>query len=123
MALLLGIDLGTSYLKAGVFEADGTLRGLGRMALGAMQPAPDRMEVAVADFWARLRTAVSEALAAAGVTAGELAGVSYSSQANSFVLLDDAGGPLTPLILWPDRRAAARRAVAERPAVETLALT
>lgn len=106
MPLLLGIDLGTSYLKAGVFEADGTLRGLGRVALGAVQPAPERMEVAVADFWSRLRTAVTDALIAASARPGELAGVSYSSQANSFVLLDAAGSALTPLVLWPDRRAA-----------------
>ncbi|MBL9199654.1 MAG: FGGY-family carbohydrate kinase [Opitutaceae bacterium] len=106
MPMLLGIDLGTSYLKAGVFERDGTLRGLGRVALGAVQPAPERMEVAVADFWARLRLAVGEALAGAGVAGRKLAGVSYSSQANSFVLLDRADCALTPLILWPDRRAA-----------------
>ena len=106
MALLLGIDLGTSYLKAGVFESDGKLRGLGRVALGAVQPAPDRMEVAVADFWARLRSAAGEALAAAGTNARELAGFSYSSQANTFVLLDGTDHALTPLILWPDRRAA-----------------
>ena len=36
---------------------------------------------------------------------------------------DTGFGVGVPQHFWPDRRAAARRAVAERPAVETLALT
>ena len=36
----------------------------------------------------------------------DIEAVAYSSQANSFLLLDERDRPLTPLILWPDRRAA-----------------
>ena len=33
MEYILGIDLGTSYFKLGLFDKDGNLRGLGRVAV------------------------------------------------------------------------------------------
>jgi xylulokinase len=105
MALLLGIDLGTSYIKVGLFDAAGALRGLGRVAVASASPAPERVELDADVFWQRLRQALALALAEAGATADEIAGVSYSSQANTFVLLDDSGRELTPLVFWHDQRA------------------
>lgn len=105
MGLLLGIDLGTSYFKVGLFAPDGTLRGLGRVAVAAETPALGRVELPVADFWERLRTAFLAALVEAGAQPRDIAGISYSSQANTFVLLDGAGAALTPLVFWNDQRA------------------
>lgn len=105
MKLLLGIDLGTSYFKLGLFDSVGVLKGLGRVAVDPETPAPGRFELSVAAFWDRLRRALAEALAQAGVGTDEIAGISYSSQANTFLLLDDAGVELTPLVFWNDQRA------------------
>jgi sugar (pentulose or hexulose) kinase len=104
MALLLGIDLGTSYFKVGLFDPDGALRGLGRVRVEALAPAPGRRELPVEMFWRLLRSGLAEALTQAGANAADIAGLSYSSQANSFVLLDRHDRPLTPIILWPDTR-------------------
>jgi sugar (pentulose or hexulose) kinase len=104
MALLLGIDLGTSYFKVGLFDPEGGLRGLGRVRVELQTPAPGRVELAVADFWVRLRRGLDEALAQAGATVRDIGGISYSSQATSFLLLDAADRPLTPLVIWTDRR-------------------
>lgn len=104
MPLLLGLDLGTSYFKVGLFEADGAMRGLGRVRVDKRAPAPGWSELPVEEFWALLRKALGEALATAGAEAAEIAGVSYSSQANTFVLLDAQERPLTPLIFWTDTR-------------------
>jgi sugar (pentulose or hexulose) kinase len=106
MSLLLGIDLGTSYFKVGLFGADGALRGLGRVAVPKQTPAPGRSELAVDDFWRILREGLGEALAQAKATTRDIAAVSYSSQANTFVLLDRSDTPLTPLVIWNDHRAA-----------------
>src|SRR5205823_5531525 len=35
----------------------------------------------------------------------DVAAVSFATQANSFVLLDEHDEPLTPIVLWPDQRA------------------
>lgn len=104
MALLLGIDLGTSYFKVGLFTPAGELRGLGRVAVSKTTPLPGRCELAVEEFWAALRRGLSEALARARASAGEIVALSYASQASTFLLLDANDAPLTPLIVWSDAR-------------------
>src|SRR6185295_8449890 len=99
MALLLGIDLGTSYFKVGLFDETGALRGLGRVAVEKQSPAPGRSELAVDEFWRLLRRGLAEALTQAGATAREIAALSYSSQASTFVLLDRNDTPLTPFVM------------------------
>lgn len=104
MALFLGIDLGTSYFKAALFDEQGRLKGLGRVAVEKSTPAPGRFELPASQFWVLLREAVGEALRQAGAAPGEIVGLSYSSQASTFLLLDDRDRPLTPLISWLDTR-------------------
>ncbi len=107
MRLVLGIDLGTTYFKTGVFDPDGVCRGLVRSPVPKVESAecceldPDR-------FWETLRDATREALRLAGGATGDLQAIGYASQANSFLLLDADDQPLTPLILWPDRRGEGR---------------
>lgn len=105
MNLLLGIDLGTSYFKVGLFDEAGAMQGLGRVAVARSSPAPGRSELPVAEFWRLLREGLAGALAQAGASCDDIAGLSYSSQANSFLLLDDRHEPITPLIIWNDQRA------------------
>ena len=104
MELALGIDLGSSYLKAGLFDRSGSLRGLGRVAMQPTDPAAGACEMAPEDFWQRLQEAFAGALGQAGAMPADVACVSYATQANSFLLLDRSGRPLTPLVLWQDRR-------------------
>ncbi|MBP7142721.1 MAG: FGGY-family carbohydrate kinase [Opitutaceae bacterium] len=105
MSLLLGIDLGTSYLKAGVFDFTGKLRGLGRVATGVREPRPGWKELEARELLEHLREAVTAALLESGCAASEVAAISYGSQANTFLLLDERNRPITPLIFWHDRRA------------------
>ena len=105
MGLYLGIDLGTSYFKAGVFDETGRLKGLGRQYVSKNTGDGTFCELPVALFWDTLRACVGEALQNAQIISDEILAVSYSSQTNSFILLDDKDEPLTPLILWLDNRA------------------
>ena len=105
MGFYLGIDLGTSYFKAGVFDETGRLKGLGRQYVSKNTGDGTFCELPVALFWDTLSACVGEALQNAKIISDEILAVSYSSQANSFILLDDKDEPLTSLILWPDNRA------------------
>ena len=105
MELVLGIDLGTSYFKLGLFDRDGQLRGLGRVAVEAETEPGGRCELPVERFWAALRAGVAQALTQAKAGRADIKAIGYSSQANTFLLLDDNDAPLTPLILWTDTRA------------------
>jgi xylulokinase len=102
---VLGIDLGTSGVKALVASADGGVLGRGVAGYPVLVPGTGRAESAPEDWWLATRTAVREALAEAGrVTVTALA---VAGQMHGVVLVDDRGAPLRPAILWLDQRAAA----------------
>ncbi len=105
MELVLGIDLGTSYFKLGLFDRTGRLRGLGRVPVPADTADGTHCELAIDHFWSTLRTGLEQALRQAEAGCADICAVAYSSQANSFALFDERFEPLTPLILWPDTRA------------------
>jgi xylulokinase len=113
-AAVLGIELGTSGVKALVAGADGRVLGRGVAGYRIRVPACGQAETAPEDWWLATRSAVREALAGAGrvsVTAMAVAG-----QMHGVVLADDRGAPLRPAILWLDQRAAAEAATyAELP--------
>jgi xylulokinase len=103
--LVLAVDLGTTCFKAALIDRGGTIRGLGRVTV-EKDSEGDRCELPVERFWENLREAITQALQESGAGVEVIRALSYSSQANSFILLDSSQNPLTPLILWPDRRAA-----------------
>lgn len=105
MELVLGIDLGTTNFKACVFDRDGAQRGLGRVAVQPETGHGSLFELPVDRFWKHLRQAIEQGMRQAGAAARDVRAMGYSSQASSFLLLDDRDRPLTPLVLWPDRRA------------------
>lgn len=100
----LGIDLGTSYFKAALFNEQGQLCGLGRQLL-EKKTSGQSCELPVDVFWQTLHGCVAQAMQQAGAKPDDIRALSYSSQANSFLLLDKTNEPLTSLILWPDARA------------------
>jgi xylulokinase len=105
MDLFLGIDLGTSYFKAGLFDRKGKLRGLGRGLVPKQRPVATTCELPVEAFWSTLQQTIAQALQEADAKPDQVKAMSYASQANSFVLLDQQQQTLSPLILWPDERA------------------
>ena len=118
---VLGIDLGTSGVKALVADRAGGVLGRGVAGYPVRVPAGGRAETAPQDWWRATRSAVRVALAEAGhvsVTAMAVAG-----QMHGVVLVDEAGAPLRPAILWLDERAAAEAATyAELPGEYTTVL-
>jgi glycerol kinase len=99
-----GLDLGTTRVKAGLLD------GGGRLAETFSAPAPPLAgEGAVRESPAgAYRTAAEQVLAAALARAPAGTPIGIASQRSSFVLWDErSGDPVTPLLSWQDRRAAA----------------
>jgi len=99
--MFLGIDLGTSSIKALVLDVDGTIIGTGSAAYPLTMPQPGWVESDPQAWWAAAAAAVSEA---AGAHAAEIAAIGVSGQMHGVVLSDDAGQELRPAILWADTR-------------------
>jgi sugar (pentulose or hexulose) kinase len=100
--LLVGIDVGTTRVKAGVIGLDGTELAHAsvptvwhRTATGA-EAQPD-------DFLTAARSVLAAVLASA--PPGPVAGVGVTSIAETAILLDGHGDPIGPAVAWYDRRA------------------
>ena len=113
---VLGIDLGTSQLKALVTTLDGQVLGRGRAAYQVAVPADGHAETDPEDWWRAATAAVREALtdartgdASTGADV-DVVGVALAGQMHGVVLADAAGAPSRPAILWLDRRAGAEAA-------------
>jgi xylulokinase len=99
--MFLGIDLGTSSLKAIVLDVDGSIVGAGSATYPMATPQPGWAESDPQSWWEAAATAVREA---AGQHASEIAAVGVCGQMHGVILSDDAGEPLRPAILWADSR-------------------
>jgi xylulokinase len=106
--VLIGIDLGTSAVKAGVIDRDGRLLASAGQELALHSPHPGWAEQDP-EAWARGAAACArKALEAAGVSAGQVAGVGLSGQMHTLVCVDAHGEALRPAITWADRRSQAQ---------------
>jgi sugar (pentulose or hexulose) kinase len=97
---VLGYDLGTSYFKAAVVDESGKVLGLGRVRT-PKETNGTVVTCTPAVFWNALKECTQMALNKANISSSEICGISYGSQANSFILLDEKREPLTDIVLWP----------------------
>lgn len=104
MRHLLGIDLGTSGLKAAIFDGDGRLLGLGRAANQYVAGPMGWAEQDPRTWWAGCCAAIQEALSRAKVKAGDVGAVGVCGFHHCPVFLDDKGSPVRPTIVTHDGR-------------------
>lgn len=103
--LVLGIDVGTSSVKALVLDGDGAVVEC-RSAAHALTPTPGAVEADARGWW----TASVEAIGKLGTPLSEIAAVGLSGNMSSVVLLDGDREPLRPAPLLADSRGAAELA-------------
>ncbi|HEV2656557.1 MAG TPA: FGGY family carbohydrate kinase, partial [Ktedonobacteraceae bacterium] len=125
MQALLGIDLGTTGVKAALFAADD-----GRMLADAFfdyplyHPHPGWAEQNPAEWWQATVSAIRACLDAAkqqGVRPADVRGLGLSGQMHGVVLLDERQNVLRPCIIWADQRSEAQcRWITERVGEEKL---
>lgn len=106
MTLLLGLDLGTSSVKAVLFDPQSSQTlAVAAREYPIQRPTPDRAEQDPAAWWEAVVAVTRSVLVQAG--RHDVAAVSFSGQMHGTVLLDAAGQPVHPAIIWADGRSAA----------------
>ena len=98
----LGIDVGTTAVKALVVDDLGSVVGEAESPLEVSVPRPGWAEQNPADWWQGTVNAVRSACARAGIR--DVKSIGLSGQMHSLVLLDKADKALRPAILWNDVR-------------------
>ncbi|SOC36826.1 xylulokinase [Rhizobium subbaraonis] len=102
--MYLGIDLGTSGVKAMLMDADQRIVGSASGALEVSRPHPGWSEQDPADWIAATTEALDALRAAHPAELAAVRGIGLSGQMHGATLLDAADGVLRPCILWNDTR-------------------
>lgn len=107
--MFLGIDLGTSSVKAVLLDRRHRVVASAALDLSMQQPRPLWREQHPQDWWRACDAAVRQALAQLphqGLSGADVEAVGLTGQMHGATLLDEAGRVLRPAILWNDGRAA-----------------
>jgi D-ribulokinase len=111
----IGVDVGTSSARAGVFDEKGTLLATARHPITIWHEAGNVVEQSSSDIWAACTASVREAMAEAALPPSAIKGIGFDATC-SLVALDAAAAPLTVsasgdqrrnVIVWMDHRAMA----------------
>jgi xylulokinase len=106
---LIGLDVGTTGVKAIALSPDGEVLATAAHGYPLSTPQAGWAEQNPEDWWQAAEAALAE------VAVGrEVAGIGLSGQMHGLVVLDDAGQVIRPAILWNDQRTAAECAEIER---------
>lgn len=102
---VIGIDLGTSQAKGGVFRPD-TGECLGKHVVGyqVQYPHPDWAEMDADTWWSAVKDIIRASVQASGIRGTAVAAIGISGLVPSCLPLDGSGRPVRPAILWLDRR-------------------
>jgi D-ribulokinase len=111
----IGVDVGTSSARAGVFDEQGTLLATARHPITTWHEAGHVVEQSSSDIWTACVASVRAAMAEAALPAAAIKGIGFDATC-SLVVLDAGGDPLTVstsgdrrrnVIVWMDHRATA----------------
>lgn len=99
--ILLGIDVGSSSVKACAFDRNGDMLGKSSRPLEISHPCPLWAEMDAEMIWREVTLAVREAVN--GVQ-GKVVGIGVSSACPTTVFMDEFYAPLRPAVLYLDHR-------------------
>ena len=101
MEITVGIDIGTTSVKAIAADADGTVVARSRVPHEVAIPAADRFQHDAAVAW---RTGTRRALVELGDAGRSAVGISVAAMVPSLAAVDAEGMPLSPGLLYGDVR-------------------
>jgi xylulokinase len=111
MQTLLGIDLGTTGVKAALFAEDGRVLADAFFEYPLYHPHPGWAEQNPADWWQATTSAIRLCLskgAEQGTQPSDVRGVGLSGQMHGVVLLNEQQQVLRLCIIWADQRSEAQ---------------
>ncbi|HKU07227.1 MAG TPA: FGGY-family carbohydrate kinase [Bradyrhizobium sp.] len=111
----VGVDVGTSSTRAGVFDESGKLLAAARHPIQIWHEAGDIVEQSSTDIWNACAAAVRSAMAEAAIPPDAVKGVGFDATCSLVVIAPDgapisvsgSGDPQRNVIVWMDHRATA----------------
>jgi len=101
MSYLLALDQGTSSSRSIVFDPAGRVVAMAQREFRQIYPQPGWVEHDPRDLWTTQLETAREALARAGLTAGDIRAVGITNQRETTVVWNRrTGEPVTNAIVW-----------------------
>ncbi len=101
---LIGVDLGTSSTKAGLYDTDGHLLADATVDVPLYYPAPGVVEQENDDFYRTAAETVSNCVRDSGVDPRDIAAIAFDSQMAGVGSITDSYEPATRFDSWLDMR-------------------
>jgi len=101
---LIGLDVGTSALKVGVYREDGELIARARVPVQAAFPRQGWSELDAQDVWQAAQQGLARVSATPGVRQDPPIALAISASGDEVFPVDSSGVPLAPCILSGDTR-------------------
>jgi glycerol kinase len=105
MSHILALDQGTTSSRSIVFDAQGRIVAMVQREFGQIFPQPGWVEHDAEEIWATQLATARQAIAEAGLQAGDIRAIAITNQRETTVLWHrHTGKPLHHAIVWQDRR-------------------
>lgn len=105
MTCLLALDVGTTSIKAGLFEPDGRCLATALEEYVLISNSPEQAELEPLTYWKAACRTIRQVMAQSQVDPARVAGLAVSSQGETTIAVDAAGQPLRKALVWLDNRA------------------
>ncbi len=104
MEYLMGLDIGTSGVKAIIISVGGEILATNTRSYPLDTPQSGWAEQDPEDWWQATKKVIKDVLTESEINPGSLQGISFSGQMHSSVFLDQNMEVIRPAILWSDTR-------------------
>ena len=105
MDYLLALDIGTTSVKAGLFDTEGDLLASSLEEYILLTPTPAQAELDPELYWNAAIPTLKNVIRESNIDNPGIRGITVSSQGETLIVLDQAGKPLRNAIIWVDNRA------------------
>jgi len=102
---LLGIDSGSTVVKAALFTLDGKEISVASRKVELLAPQPGYSEVDMQALWETAAEAIRETVGEAGIDPADIVCIACTGHGNGLYLVDADGRPVRPAIRGADARA------------------
>ncbi len=106
--LLLGIDVGTTNVKALLATPDGKVIAQAAQSYPLLTPRPGWVEQNPEDWWNATCAVANRVVQEAHIHPEQIAGIGISGQGCAATLIDENGSAIRPRIIWMDARSVAQ---------------
>ena len=102
--LLMGVDCGSTAIKAAIFDETGATLAVASRKVVAICPAPGHVEQDLHQLWGSAAAAMREAIERSGHPPGEIGAIGVTAHGDGVYLADRTGAPLGNGIMSVDSR-------------------